>query len=131
MKNILLTTLFVSLYSLCFSQLDSVSVSMSFVPDSTSTMDTLVPSDLLKTDIWVNDTDFVGKAMVSVYDQLSNRPISRVKYTHAELLQQGYIVGNVLSIPVGYLDPTGQYLVKVQLQNFQLNYLAPIEINYP
>ncbi|NVK64006.1 MAG: hypothetical protein HWE22_05435 [Flavobacteriales bacterium] len=131
-NHFLLLTISFCLYcNTSFSQLDSVSVSISFVTDSTLAMDTLIPSETMKADIWVNDTDFVGKVMISVYDQSNNRPMARVKYSHAELLQEGYISGNVLSVPVGYLDSTGQYSVKVQLQNFQLNYLSPIEINYP
>ncbi len=131
-NHFLLLTISFCLYcNTSFSQLDSVSVSISFVTDSTLAMDTLIPSETMKADIWVNDTDFVGKVMISVYDQSNNRPMARVKYSHAELLQEGYISGNVLSVPVGYLDSTGQYSVKLQLQNFQLNYLSPIEINYP
>ncbi len=131
-NHFLLLTISFCLYcNTSFSQLDSVSVSVSFVTDSTLAMDTLIPSETMKANIWVNDTDFVGKVMISVYDQSNNRPMARVKYSHAELLQEGYISGNVLSVPVGYLDSAGQYSVKVQLQNFQLNYLSPIEINYP
>ena len=132
LKSIFFLLFFSLLCNTSYSQLDSVSVSISFETDSSAVIDTLFSSEIMKANIWVNDADFVGQAMVSVYDLQSHVPVSRVKYTRQQMLDEGYITdGNNLSFPIGSLSSGGQYSIEFELQDFQLHFLAPVVISYP
>jgi len=132
LKSIFFLLFFSLLSNFSYSQLDSVSVSISFEADSSVVIDTLFSSEIMKADIWVNDTDFVGQVMVSVYDLQSHVPVSRVKFSRQQLISEGYILDeNTISFPAGYLSASGQYSIDFELLDFQLNFLAPIIISYP
>lgn len=82
--------------------------------------------------IWMNDTDFIGQAMISVFDPVTNFPLARVKVDRQEMINAGYILNtNTVSFPIGNLPSNGQYSIEFELKDFQLNYLAPISISYP
>lgn len=114
-----------------FSQLDSVSVSVTFTTDANVT-DTLMMPEVINAVIWMNDTDFIGQAMISVFDPVTNFPLARVKVDRQEMINAGYILNtNTVSFPIGNLPSNGQYSIEFELKDFQLNYLAPISISYP
>lgn len=125
------TTLLCLNANISFGQLDSSTVSIEFVENSGALTDSLIPSETMQLNIWVNDSDFVGKVVVNVSDKSSNRPAAKVEFTRQELLTKNYISGNLISIPAGFLSSSGEYKVMVQLQNLQLGYLSPVQINYP
>lgn len=125
------TTLLCLNANISFGQLDSSTVSIEFVENSGALTDSLIPSETMQLNIWVNDSDFVGKVVVNVSDKSSNWPVAKVEFTRQELLTKNYISGNLISIPAGFLSSSGEYKVMVQLQNLQLGYLSPVQINYP
>lgn len=116
-----------------FSQLDSVSVSVSFSLHTDSTfIDSLsAPSDFMTVDVWVNDPALVGGIMVSVYELQSGQPMARVNLSSSELQIASSLSGNTYSIPIGYLNSTLGYDVKINVQNFQLFYLPEVSVTYP
>lgn len=134
MRKIFSLILFCGLLSSSsFSQLDSVSTSISFSLEIDSTfIDSItVPADFMTVDVWVNDPMLVGNVMISVYESQSGHPMARVNMNATTLA--GYIVqnNNTLSIPIGFLDSNLSYDVRVLVQNFQLAYLPEIIISYP
>lgn len=134
MKKLFLLVLVCSAFStVTYSQLDSVSVSVSFSleVDSTSMDSVLVPSDFMTVNVWVNDPLMVGNILISVYESPSGFPMARVNLNLAELQAAGYLSGNTYMIPIGFLDDSLSYEIKTLPQNFQLAHLPEITISYP
>lgn len=105
------------------AQLDSVSVSnVSFsqevISDSlTNITDTV---DIMAVDVYIDDIDFMGEVLVTVYDLENNFPLSFVKHTKAELLSYSLINGSVATLELLGLEPTvNSYKIDVQVRNFQ------------
>lgn len=134
MRRIFSLLIFCGLFSsVGFTQLDSVSVSVSFSleVDSTSIDSVSIPTDFMTATVSVNDPMLVGNIMISVYEQQSGHPMSRVNLKLADLQSAGYLSGNTFSIPMGFLDSNLGYEVRVLVQNFQLAYLPEVIISYP
>lgn len=132
MKN----TFLICLFCLCglqvFSQLDSVQVNVTFETQTftPAASDSVLQVQMLQTKIWVNDLDFLGQVMVSVYDQATNTPLARVKYTATEIQTQGLVSGGWIVLNTVALQ--GQIAVRVvtQLTGFTGAYLAPVVTLY-
>ena len=134
MRKILSLILFCGLFSATsFSQLDSVSVTVSFSLEVDSTfMDSIsVPTDFMTVQVWVNDPMLVGNVLISVYESQSGHPMARINSNTAALQTINPLGGNTFSIPIGFLDSSLGYGVRVLVQNFQLAYLPEIIISYP
>jgi hypothetical protein len=119
MKVILFITVCLLVSTFSYSQLDSVNVTTVFVPynnpsDSTQT------GDMLKVKVWVNDLDFLGQVIVDVIDTPSDYPLSRIKYTKAQIVAEGLVQNGWIVIETGLFDPAGQYTIRTSVKNYQL-----------
>lgn len=116
-----------------FAQLDSISASVLFTQEIDTTFDITNndPSDFMNISVWVNDVDFLGQVMISIFDSSSGIPMARFKLSIAELQEQGMLEGNIVRIPIGFMSSEGAYRVEVDVQNFQLAYLPKVTISYP
>jgi len=128
MKNNLLTLLFLICGFSAFSQLDSVQVNVSFedqiiLPEGA---DSALHVQMLQTKIWVNDIDFLGQVMVSVYDQATDTPLARVKYNSAEIQAQELLADGWITLNTVALQGAVAVRVVTQLTNFTGAHLAPI-----
>jgi hypothetical protein len=128
MKNTFATLLFLLLGMPAFAQLDSVQVNVSFDPQTIvdEVSDSTFQVQMLQAKIWVNDFDFLGQAMVSVYDQATHTPLARVKYTAAEITAQNLLADGWITLNLGALQGNVAVRVETQLTNFTGAYLAPV-----
>jgi hypothetical protein len=126
MKNTFATFLFLLLGIPAFAQLDSVQVTVSFDPQTITTEDSTIQVQMLQAQVWVNDFDFLGQVMISVYDQTTNTPLARVKYTAAEITAQNLLANGWITVDLGVLQGNVSVRVETQLTNFTGAYLAPV-----
>lgn len=104
------------------AQLDSIAISnvsftQEFVTDSIGGTDTL---ELLQLEVYANDIDFLGEAIVVVYEGSSGYPLSMVKETKSEMEAADMISGSVISFTIaGLQDIVDRYRIEVQIRNFQ------------
>ncbi len=115
-----------------YAQLDSVSVSLSFTQevslDSTQTNDS---TDILNVEVYLDDIDFLGEVLVTVYDLPSGQPLAQIKSTKAELISLNAISGFVATIEFAGFPPiTGSYKVDVLARNFQGGNLPIVSETY-
>jgi len=119
----LLILLFFGIQFQGFSQLDAVSVELSYVPSG----DTLsgVPS-VFKVHVAVNSLDYVGNVSVDIYESPIHRHIQSIVLTKAELISKQLIEGNSFTITFTGLPDDRSYQVETTLQDQQSAYFAPI-----
>lgn len=104
-----------------FAQLDSVSVSsvtfsQEIVTDSiTSITDTL---DVMNIDVYIDDIDFMGEVIITVYETSTNFPVGKVKLMKLEAIETGVISGSNITVSL-YLDSTESYTGEILVRNFQ------------
>jgi len=127
MKHLFATFLFLVLGMPVFAQLDSVQVQVSFQSHTVQAGDSTLQVEMLQAKVWVNDFDFLGQVMVSVYDQATNTPLARVKYTAAEITAQNLLVNGWVTVDLLPLQGNVAVRVESQLTNFVGAYLAPVE----
>jgi hypothetical protein len=128
MKNTFATLLFLLLGMPAFAQLDPVQVNVSFDPQTLvdEFSDSTFQIQMLQAKIRVNDFDFLGQVMISVYDQATDTPLARVKYTVAEITAQGLLSNGWITLNLGALQGNVAVRVDTQLTNFVGAYLAPV-----
>lgn len=127
LKHILLLfILFLSIES--FSQLDSATVDLELETwvDVTENNDTLTGKYFAAT-IWVNDMDFFGEVVITVYDNELNYPVNMVKYTKAQLIDQELIEGTEFTVPIYNIEEGRTYRVVTFVRDYQSNNLPMIE----
>lgn len=128
MKNNLLTFLFLICGCSAFSQLDSVQVNVSFEEQTIQPegADSVLHVQMLQTRIWVNDIGLLGQVMVSVYDQVTDTPLARVKYNAAEIAAQELLSNGWITLNTVALQGDVAVRVVTQLTHFTGVQLAPI-----
>lgn len=133
MKKILLG-LILLVSSSAFSQLDSVDFSMSFVMNPTFTAgldEAALQSDVLQVKVFLNDTDYVGKLIVMIYDLQTNTPMAILKLEREEILSGTYTENGLVVFNIPYLNSSTSYKVILETLNFQQAYLPRVEKNFP
>jgi hypothetical protein len=126
MKNTFATLLFLILGIPAFAQLDSVQVNVSFDLQTITTQDSTLQVQMLQAKVWVNDFDFLGQVMVSVYDQATNTPLARVKYTAAEITAQNLLANGWITLNLGALQGNVAVRVETQVTSFTGAYHMPV-----
>ncbi len=100
-------------------QIDSVNVSIHFETGQ-SPVDSMLTTDILEVDIAVYDIDFFGEAVVSVYDAASSDyPVSKIKMTKQEFIDESQLNGSVVTMKFYGIDPQGSYRIDTQVRNYQ------------
>jgi len=128
---LLLGVLFLS--GTTFSQLDTVSVSnISFSQEVemdtvTNVSDTI---DIMSLDIYMDDIDFMGEFIVTVYDSGTDYPLSMIKYTRQEAIDEGIINADVATVQLAYLGASGSYRIETQVRNYQGGNLPVVISNH-
>jgi hypothetical protein len=128
MKIKLLTSLFLICGSFVFSQLDSVQVQVAF-EDQTITPepgDSALTIHMLQTKIWVADIGLLGQVMVSVYDQATDTPLARVKYSVAEIQSQELMANGWITLNTVALQGQLALRVVTQLKDVDGEQVAPV-----
>jgi hypothetical protein len=128
MKIQLLTFLFLSCGSFVFSQLDSVQVQVAFENQAITPEpgDSAIQIQMLQTRIWVNDIDFLGQVMVSVYDQTTDTPLARIKYSAAEIQSQELMANGWITLNTVALQGQLALRVVTQLKDVNGEQLTPL-----
>ena len=130
----------ISLFAICsvlsfssFSQLDSVSASISFssIVDSTFMDSINVPADFMSVNVWVNDPILTGNIMVSIYEAQSGHPMARVNWNSATLQDSNPMNANTFLMPIGFLDSNLSYIVNVVVKDSQSAELPELSFSYP
>jgi len=107
-------------WSGAFSQLDSVSVDLTFeqdtILDSLGGSDTL---DYMNVNVYTDDVDFLGEIVVSVYDGNSDFPLGKLKFTKQEALDQGILSGSTTTIRFDYRSASESFKVETLVRNYQ------------
>ena len=113
--TMMLVMLFVSVSS--FGQITSVTANVHFEIgidpyDSLST-------DVMHVDATIDDIDFMGEVLVTVYEPSTNFPVARIKATKVELQNENQISGNVATIEIYGFTPSEGYRIETLIRNYQ------------
>ena len=134
-KNLLQTTLrgglvlaFVLIGLSSFGQITSATVDVHFETgidpyDSLST-------DVMHVDATIDDIDFMGEILVTVYEPSTDFPIARIKMTKAELEDESLITGSVATIKIYGFDPAEGYQIETLVRNYQGGNFPKINTDY-
>lgn len=112
----------------CFAQLDSATVDFqlkTFV--DINEFNDSITGKYYDVTIWVNDMDFFGEVVVSVYDNDLNYPVNKVKYTKTQLIDQGLIIGQEFTIPIYNIEEGRTYRFVTFIRDYQSNNIPIIE----
>ncbi|MCR9174227.1 MAG: hypothetical protein NXI10_17150 [bacterium] len=114
------------------AQLDSVSVTLSFTQEATLDSTQINDStDILYVEVYLDDIDFFGEVIVTVYDLSSGQPLAMIKSTKAELDSLNAISASVATIEFpGFPPIASSYRVDVLPRNFQGGNLPIISETY-
>ncbi len=112
-----------------FAQLDSASVSLSLT-NEVDPLDSTAMVDVLHVDVYLNDTDFFGELVVTIYQTGTDYPLMMQKFTKQEALDSAMLSGNQLDVPFYEVDSAGSYRVETQVRNYQGANLPMIISNY-
>ncbi|MCR9171961.1 MAG: hypothetical protein NXI10_05690 [bacterium] len=116
------------------AQLDTASVSsVSFAQETVTDSLTLVTDtlDIMNVEVFMDDIDFLGEVLVTVYDQATGYPLQMVKQTKSELELNDLIIGSFAKIEIFGLEPNvGLYNIDVQVRNFQGGNLPLLSAQY-
>ncbi len=118
MKKLFFLTLFsIVLNSSAISQLDSVSVNAYYTylnqGDSLNVK-------TIRTETWVNDFDFFGEIVITVYENETNYPIHRVKHNKEFIDANDLYSNGLIKIDLFHgLEEGRSYRVDVLVRNYQ------------
>ena len=117
-------------YNVGFSQLDSASVTLSFTVE-TDPMDSTQMVDALNISTTVNDIDYLGEVVVTVYDLSTGYPVAMVKVSKQEFLDENLVTGDTALLQLLDIDSASSYRVETIVRNYQGGQLPTIteEIN--
>lgn len=121
MKSIFLAILLACTFS-ANAQLDSIQVELTQAQIQ-DPGDSLQMVEVLNVNIVVFDIDFLGDLVVTIYEQQTNFPVQRLKYSKQELIDYGIISNqsyqNDFDLQFFDLEPTKSYRVEVSARNYQ------------
>jgi hypothetical protein len=133
-NNLLLIILLFSSSFLSYSQIDSVDVNLNFTVETDSTiLDSLGNYsiiDVINVNATINDVDFLGEVLVTVYDSSLDYPIAMIKMTAQQIIDANQKVGSVVTVKLDGIDPSGSYRVETQVRNFQGANFPMVTTNY-
>ena len=126
--------LFVCLSSNAYSQLESVNVEIIFTVETDSVnLDSLGGHqiiDVMNVNVTIDDIDFMGEVIVTVYDDQTNYPLSKLKMTAQQFIDANLKVGSIVTVKLDGQNPTGSYRVETQVRNFQGGNFPMVITNY-
>ncbi len=101
-----------------FAQLDSASVSLSLT-NEVDPSDTTAMVDVLTIETTVNDIDFFGEVVITVYEYNTNYPVSMMKVAKQEFIDEQQVSGNVLITKIYGIDGSMSFRIETSVRNFQ------------
>lgn len=111
-------TILISISS-SISQLDSVSVVSDFVyVDGVDDLGDSIDIKIIETSILVNDFDFLGEAIVEVYELSSDYLVYMAKFSKQELIDQSMVDGNEFEIPGYNIEENRSYRIRVWVKDY-------------
>ena len=103
-----------------FSQLDSATVDLEFLElTEVDVNGDTITAPYFEATVWVNDMDFFGE----VFDDLLDYPVSKAKYSKAQLTDQGLITGLEFKIPIYNIEAGRIYRFVTFVRDYQGNNL--------
>lgn len=111
------------------AQLDSASVSLNLA-NVLDPADSNVVINVLNVDVFLNDTDYFGEIVVTMYQAGTDYPLMMQKFTKQEALNGQYLIGNHLIVPFNEVDSAGAYRMETQVRNYQGANLPLIVTNF-
>lgn len=131
MKNCLLG-LVLLVCTTTYSQLESISAEITFISDST-----VVVSDSIQTTqgslqvkIQLNDASDLGALTVRISQSTSENPDFIFYGSRSEIILQGLLTDQTVLIQFPNLNKDKPYIVFVEAQNAEMNYLNSLTLNY-
>ncbi|MNJ84253.1 hypothetical protein D3C87_17020 [compost metagenome] len=131
MKNCLLG-LVLLICTTTYSQLETISGEIAFISDST-----LVVSDSVHTTqgslqvkIQLNDASDLGALTIRVSQGASENPDFVFYGSRAEIISQGLLTDQTVLIQFPNLNKDKTYVVFIEAQNTEMNYLNSLTLNY-
>lgn len=95
--------LFISLFLLSFqgaAQQDSITARFYIEGTIAIPGDSSMVFPLVKTEITVEDIDFLGEIFIEAFDSIYQSPLAKVKYTAAQIIANGFNEGNRIRFDV-------------------------------
>lgn len=108
------------------AQLDSASVNAYFETTTAQLegYDSTVTVKVIKTETWVNDFDFFGEIIVTVYDEETGYPVQKIKHTAQSILDNNLLNSGIIVINLqSGIEEGKTYRVDVIVRDYQgMNY---------
>lgn len=131
MKNCLLG-LVLLICTTTYSQLETISGEIAFISDST-----LVASDSIHTaqgslqvKVQLNDASDLGALTVRISQSTSENPDFVFYGSRSEIISQGLLTDQTVWIQFPNLNKDKPYVVFIEAQNAEMNYLNSLTLNY-
>ena len=123
LKSVSCAIVLISLSFNSYSQIDSVNVAITF----TSEIDSVTPDslgnyslvDVININTSIYDIDFMGEVIVTIYDGATDFPISKVKMTAQDFIDQNLKVGSTVTTKLFGGNVAGSYRIETLVRNFQ------------
>jgi hypothetical protein len=129
LRTLLISFSFLTFFSFSsFTQLDSLNVTANFGYENAIDFDG--DSVLQKTVIvetWINDFDFFGEIIITVYDQEANFPVDKQKFTKQQVSDLNMINSGVITIKSFNIEENRSYRIEAIVSNYQGLYLPVTE----
>jgi uncharacterized protein YfaS (alpha-2-macroglobulin family) len=116
------------------SQINSVDVNITFTSEIDSTLtDSLgnhILADVMNVNVNIDDVDYMGEVMVTLYEGGTNFPMGIMKMTAQDFIDKNLKVGNTVTVKLFGVDPTIPCSIETQVRNFQGANLPVVTTNY-
>lgn len=128
MKSILFLVLMLTMSNILNAQLETSSFNYTLSTE----IDSLTSEEytVLTLDFEVNDIDYLGELIATVYDLESNQPIRRVKVKLDALPIYASVSGNVVTLLIYDIDPTVGFRAEGLARNYQGGNLPILELTH-
>lgn len=112
-----------------FAQLDSASVTLNITtaPDPDDSLSTM---DVIEVEVYLDDIDFVGEVLVTMYEGGTDYPLMMQKFTKQQAIDNGLLSGDTITVPLYDIDSAEFYRIETQVRNYQGANLPMIISNY-
>lgn len=128
-KTLLIASLFLTLFGFSsIAQLDSLSLTANFGYESVQDFDgSIVQQKMITSETWINDFDFFGEIIITVYDQEVNYPVDKQKFSKQQITDLNMINDGVISIKTYTIEENRSYRIEAIVTNYQGLYMPVLE----
>lgn len=114
---------------LSFAQINSVTSDVHFETE-VGESDSASVINVLHVDATIDDIDFMGEILTTVYDAVSNYPVMLIKMTKQEYTDSNDISEDIVTTRIYGLSPENSYRIETVVRNFQGANFPVVITNY-